>query len=208
MSNFKPKVGLSSNLNSLPIEEGSLIITLDDQKIYLDTDTSRVSLGAASSFSSDYNDLINKPTIPTKTSELTNDSSFVTSDDATQIAQAKAQGVADQLATVATTGFYADLLNKPSIPEMQCGYLGGLSAKANAVTEGTITFPTAFSSQPRVVATMYSGTTNVNHAKVQLIVYSITKTSFKYRFINSYTSAFSPAIEWIAMATNTGAGSN
>ena len=48
-----------------------------------------------------YNDLSNKPTIPTKTSQITNDSSFVTS---------------GQLAKVATTGRYSDLSNKPTIP--------------------------------------------------------------------------------------------
>ena len=48
-----------------------------------------------------YNDLSNKPTMPTKTSQITNDSSFVTS---------------GQLAKVATTGSYNDLSNKPTIP--------------------------------------------------------------------------------------------
>lgn len=51
--------------------------------------------------SGSYSDLSNKPTIPTKTSELTNDSNFVSS---------------SNLATVATSGSYADLSNKPTIP--------------------------------------------------------------------------------------------
>lgn len=51
-----------------------------------------------------YNDLTDKPTIPTKTSELTNDSGFVESSD---------------LAAVATSGDYDDLLNKPTIPAAQ-----------------------------------------------------------------------------------------
>ena len=42
-----------------------------------------------------------KPTIPTKTSQLTNDSNFVTS---------------TALSTVATSGSYNDLSNKPTIP--------------------------------------------------------------------------------------------
>ena len=49
-------------------------------------------------------EILNKPTIPTKTSDLTNDSGFVESTD---------------LATVATTGDYDDLLNKPTIPAAQ-----------------------------------------------------------------------------------------
>lgn len=51
--------------------------------------------------SGSYSDLTNKPTIPTKTSELTNDSSFVSS---------------SNLAAVATSGSYSDLSNKPTIP--------------------------------------------------------------------------------------------
>lgn len=48
-----------------------------------------------------YTDLSNKPTIPTKVSELSNDSGYVTD---------------SSLATVATTGSYDDLTNKPTIP--------------------------------------------------------------------------------------------
>ena len=51
--------------------------------------------------------------IPTKTSDLTNDSGFITSSDLTPYAK-----TAD-LATVATTGDYNDLLNKPTIPDAQ-----------------------------------------------------------------------------------------
>lgn len=49
-----------------------------------------------------YDDLTDTPTIPTKTSELTNDSDFV---------------VESSLAAVATSGSYVDLSNKPSILE-------------------------------------------------------------------------------------------
>ena len=51
--------------------------------------------------SGSYTDLTDKPTIPTNTSDLTNDSDFV---------------VSSNLATVATSGDYDDLSNKPSIP--------------------------------------------------------------------------------------------
>jgi hypothetical protein len=52
-------------------------------------------------FSGSYNDLTDKPTIPTKTSDLTNDSNFV---------------VGSTIATVATSGSYNDLTDKPTIP--------------------------------------------------------------------------------------------
>lgn len=62
-----------------------------------------------SDFSGDYNDLTNKPTIPTKTSQLTNDGADNTS----------VYVEADELATVATSGSYNDLENKPTIPAAQ-----------------------------------------------------------------------------------------
>lgn len=61
-------------------------------------DSSNLSLVATSG---SYSDLLNKPTIPTKTSDLTNDSNFVSS---------------SSLATVATSGSYTDLSNTPTIP--------------------------------------------------------------------------------------------
>ena len=56
-----------------------------------------------------YNDLSNKPSIPSKTSDLTNDSGFLTSH---QDISGKANSA--DLATVATSGSYSDLSNKPS----------------------------------------------------------------------------------------------
>lgn len=62
----------------------------------------RTTIGAGTSnFSGSYNDLSNKPTIPSKTSDLTNDSNFV---------------VSSSLADVATSGDYDDLSNTPAIP--------------------------------------------------------------------------------------------
>ncbi len=60
-------------------------------------------------FSGSYNDLANKPDIPSKVSELSNDSGYA---------------VASSLATVATSGSYNDLTGKPTIP--------------SAVTESTV----------------------------------------------------------------------
>ena len=59
-----------------------------------------------SDFSGSYNDLTDKPTIPTKTSQLANDGSDGTS---TYVE-------ADELATVATSGAYSDLSGTPTIP--------------------------------------------------------------------------------------------
>ena len=62
-----------------------------------------------------YNDLTDKPTVPgvpTKTSELENDSDF---QNGTQV-QATVTSEIGKLATVAKTGSYTDLTNKPTIP--------------------------------------------------------------------------------------------
>lgn len=70
-----------------------------------------------------YNDLTNKPSIPTKTSDLTNDSDFV---------------VGSDLADVATSGDFDDLINKPTqltdfsgvLPLTQGGTGGTTAAEA------------------------------------------------------------------------------
>ena len=58
-------------------------------------------------------------TVPTKTSDLTNDSSFATTGDVTSAVD----GLSATLATVATTGAYNDLTGKPTIPTVNNGTL-------------------------------------------------------------------------------------
>lgn len=82
-------------------------------------------------FSGNYNDLTNKPTIPTKTSDLNNDSGFITNSvnnltnyyDKTSIdglvedidEDIALKANAADLASVATTGDYDDLIDKPDL---------------------------------------------------------------------------------------------
>lgn len=81
-----------------------------------------------SDFSGSYNDLTDKPTIPSKTSDLTNDSGFV---------------VGTTLATVATSGSYNDLTDKPTIPSKtsdltnDSGYINQLKTINNESLIGT-----------------------------------------------------------------------
>lgn len=65
-----------------------------------------------------YNDLSNKPTIPTKVSELQNDSGFVAS---------------SSLATVATTGAYSDLSGTPDLTVYQTKTDNNLATTSNTV---------------------------------------------------------------------------
>ena len=65
-------------------------------------------------FSGDYNDLTNKLTIPTKTSELNNDSGFITKN----VNDLTNYTLTTNLASVATSGSYNDLSNTPTIPDV------------------------------------------------------------------------------------------
>ena len=77
-----------------------------EEEIVLKADITSIS---AVGFSNDYNDLDNKPTIPTATSDLTNDSGFIT------IGDVPAQVNSDWNATSGV----AEILNKPTIPAAQ-----------------------------------------------------------------------------------------
>lgn len=69
--------------------------------------------GAVVLTASDVGALPDSTTIPTKTSDLTNDSGFITNSALTPYA------LSSSLATVATSGSYSDLSNKPTIPAAQ-----------------------------------------------------------------------------------------
>ena len=97
-------------------------------KTELNDYATKVELGdyelKSDAFSGDYNDLTNKPTIPTKTSELTNDSDFITSSAlnglatetyANNAANNAVNSLYQTLAQVAKTGSYSDLSNKPDL---------------------------------------------------------------------------------------------
>ncbi len=84
-------------------------------------DKARWDAGSGSDFSGSYNDLTDKPTIPTKTSDLTNDSNFV---------------VGSTLATVATTGSYNDLTDKPTISTVNDATI---TITQGGTTKGTFT---------------------------------------------------------------------
>lgn len=93
-------------------------------------DYSPTSEFAEVSFTGDYGDLIGAPTIPTKTSDLTNDGADNTS----------VYVEADELATVATSGSYNDLSNTPVIPSYS-DFTGATSSVAGAA--GLVPAPAA-----------------------------------------------------------------
>lgn len=112
--------------------------------VKIDGTTITISVdGVISGFSGNYNDLTNKPTIPTTTSQLTNNSGFITSSALTGYATeswVQSQNYLTTVswndvtskptfATVATSGDYNDLINTPSpysLPIASSSTLGGI----------------------------------------------------------------------------------
>lgn len=114
-----------------------------------------------SNFDGDYNSLTNKPTIPTDTSDLTNGAGFITSSALNGYATESWVGSQGYLtsvswndvnnkptfATVATSGDYDDLINKPVIPVVNYP-VTDVQANGSSVLDGTvakITVPTKVS---------------------------------------------------------------
>lgn len=86
-----------------------------------------------SNFSGSYNDLTNKPTIPTKTSDLNNDSGFIDK----SVNDLTNYTLTSSLSTVATSGDYDDLLNKPTIPTVSYP-VTDVEVNGTSVLNGTV----------------------------------------------------------------------
>ena len=112
-------------------------------KINAKADSSSLATVATSGL---YSDLSGTPTIPTKTSDLTNDGADNTS---TYVE-------ADELATVATSGSYADLSNKPTIPTVNDATL---TITQNGTSAGTFTANASSNTTIALTDTTYSAMT-------------------------------------------------
>ena len=133
-------VATSGNYNDLShkpiIPDVSNFITKDVDDLTYYTKTSNLSTVATSG---NYNDLSNKPTIPTvptNVSAFTNDAGYITKtvNDLTNYTKTSS------LATVATSGSYNDLSNKPSIPTYDSGTF--TPTILGLTTAGTATYTT------------------------------------------------------------------
>ena len=85
---------------------------VDDSTHRLVTDGEKATWNAKSDFSGSYDDLTDKPEIPTKVSDLTNDTGFITK----SVNDLDNYTLTSDLADVATSGDYDDLSNQPTIP--------------------------------------------------------------------------------------------
>ena len=128
--------------------DGSIARSIPNQPGYTyDLPNKSGTVAMTSDIITSYNDLTDKPTIPTKTSDLQNDSGFITGVDWDDVENKPS------FATVATTGDYDDLLNKPTIPTVpsvlsaftnDVGYITGITSAdvitALGYTPGTSNF--------------------------------------------------------------------
>ena len=141
------------------------------------TATDITNWNGKSDFSGDYNDLTNKPTIPTvptNVSAFNNDAGYITNtvNDLTNYT------LTSVLATVATTGSYSDLSNTPTIPVVDSSIS---TSSTNAIENGAIT--TALKDLIKVVTeTINVGNINGGSAKYNQS-YTLTNIPTGYKFM-------------------------
>lgn len=114
-----------------------------DDRYYTETEIDTALNGKAdvNSLSSvattgDYDDLIDKPTIPTRISDLTNDSDFIEKSNTTGLV--KNDGTIDTTSYSTFSGSYNDLSNKPSIPSSSSDLSDGSDLVKKSSTTGLL----------------------------------------------------------------------
>ncbi len=156
-------------------------------------------------YSGSYIDLSNKPNIPTKTSDLANDSNFVSNSDLSESYYNKSQtdnllsskSNTNDLSTVATSGQYSDLSGLPSIPSKTSDLTNNSnfvssSNLATVATNGSyndlLDKPSIPSVIPSVVQTTGSSTTDVMSQNAVTNAIPTIRTSYA---VGSSNSAYS-----------------
>jgi hypothetical protein len=97
---------------------------------------SRYALASAT-FSGDYNDLVNQPTIPTTVSSLTNDAGYLTAIPAEYVTQTEGDA-RYALASSTFSGDYNDLINQPTIPTVPT-VVSSFTNDSGYITDYTVT---------------------------------------------------------------------
>ena len=143
-----------------------------------------------SSFSGNYNDLSNKPTIPSKTSDLTNDSGYITS--YTETDPVFSNSVAGSITSTDITnwnnksnfsGSYNDLTNKPTIPTKT----SDLTNDSGFITSYTETDPIFTASAAHGITSSNISTWNgkLDSSKVKNVNSTTAGDVYDVRYINT-----------------------
>lgn len=160
-----------------------------------------------------------------KTSDLENDSGYQTAAQVDQKVTAAAEELTDDLATVATSGSYDDLSNKPTIPEAYAlpaataSTLGGVKVGDGLSVEADGTISAEGGSGPTVVQTLGTSTDDVMSQKAvtdtlfadgatarQIKIGSNTSTSGSFTVTVGYGAATVSSA--VALGTNAKATGN
>ena len=105
------------------------------------------------------------------------------------------------LSTVATTGSYNDLSNKPTIPRVKNGSVTGVSVKKKSIARYTVTHNLGRPNVP--VATLNLGNSGgYAWANTQVTVYGITNNQFKVTIFNNTDSNGNFGFNWVVVATD------
>ncbi len=156
--------------------------------------------------SGDYNDLENKPVIPvvpTNVSDFVNDAGYITKDVNNLTNYTKSS----DLATVATTGNYNDLSNKPAIPSKTIVSVTQIQSSGEKIATVTVDgnptdiYAPVASTEVVITDTLQSGT------KIATITVDGTPTEIKSPTIPSNVSAFNNDSEYITNSALSGLAS-
>ena len=73
------------------------------------------------------------------------------------------------------------------------------SVAANSHVDFTVTFPTGlFTTQPIVIANLYSSSTNAAFGNVSVSILNVTETGFTARVFNASSTPFTPGLNYFA----------
>lgn len=132
-------------------------------------------------FSGSYNDLIDKPTIPTKTSDLNNDSGFITGINSSDVITA----LGYTPGTSNFSGNYNDLTNKPTIPTVNNNTI---TITQGGVTKGSFRLNQNTDQTIELDAGGAGGVQLQNNSMVGLVTESTDSTNKPSISISDFTS--------------------
>lgn len=80
------------------------------------------------------------------------------------------------------------------------GKTDNINCEPGKITEYQVIFPAVCSFVPKVVATLYSGSSSIKCSNLTLTVYKVSKTGFTIRLYNGSDALLIPSVEWIAVS--------